>query len=705
MKAWPFIFAIILGIFTLDLPPVSAQEELQPKLGAAIDEFTVRDCYGKPRKLTDFKESKLVVVAFLGTECPLAKLYGPRLESLRNEFEKKGVAFIGMSSNTQDSITELVAYRERHKIGFPLLKDLGNKIADRFGAVRTPEVFVLDADRKIRYYGRIDDQYHIGIQREAPQRRDLAIAIKELLAGKEVSKPMTESIGCHIGRASTTKPQGEITYSKHIAPIFNRRCVECHRDDEIAPFPLTSYDEIEGWGDTIVEVIQDRRMPPWTANPKYGHFSNDARLTDEEKKLVFAWIDDGLPEGDPADLPEPPKFAEGWRIPKPDLVIPMSDKPFEVPAEGVVDYQYFTVDPGFKEDKYVMAAECRPGNRAVVHHIIAYIQPPGAGRNFRRNGSVDGYSPGSPPKIHRPGQATFVPAGSKIVFEMHYTPNGSEQKDISSIGIKFMDKADVKKIVRGELAINPGFAIPPGEDNHEVIARRKIRRDAVLLSMTPHMHLRGKSFRYEAEYPTGEREVLLDVPRYDFNWQLRYELAKPLVLPKGTILYCTAHFDNSEDNLANPDPTKTVRWGNQSWEEMMIGFFNIVPAEPAEVAAFWQDRDKIVADAEFVDPSGVWRWTHKEGIRTVKNVLKVDYEDGKVTGTYRGQDLTHELRNIRITGNALAFDFPVEARGRKINIEFNGKITGDELQGTVSFVTGERSLDFPWKAKRDEKEH
>ncbi|MCG8583795.1 MAG: redoxin domain-containing protein [Pirellulales bacterium] len=703
MKARQFAALAVVGIFISDTYSALAQPQDASPIGRRVSNFKLRDCYGKERALGDLGESKVVVVAFLGTECPLAKLYGPRLEKLRREFADQGVAFIGINSNTQDSITELAAYRERHKIGFPLLNDPGNKVADDFKAERTPEVFVLDAKRKIRYWGRIDDQYHIGIQRDNPKRQDLAIAVRELLAGKKVSTPVTEAVGCHIGRVQTVKPKGDITYSKHIAPIFNRRCVECHRNDEIAPFPLTDYDEIEGWGDTIAEVIEDGRMPPWTANPKYGHFSNDARLTDDEKKLIFAWVNNGMPEGDPADLPEPPKFAEGWRIPEPDVVIAMSDKPFKVPAEGVVDYQYFTVDPGFKEDKYVMAAECKPGNRAVVHHIIAYIQPPGA-ESFRRNGAIDGYSPGSPPKIHRDGLATYVPAGSKIVFEMHYTPNGSPQEDISSIGIKFIDKSKVKKVVRGDLAINTSFEIPPGDNNYKVTARRRVRRDVMLLNLNPHMHLRGKSFRYEAEYPDGASEILLDVPRYDFNWQLRYELAKPLLLPKGTTIYCTAHFDNSEENLANPDPTKTVRWGNQSWEEMMIGFYNIVPAEKHEVAAFWKIRKPVAKVAtKTVDPSGIWRWEHKEGLVTVKNVLTVKLDGEDVTGTYRGKGPTYKILKGQMKGDSLSFEFPVEASGRKVNIEFVGKIEGNELDGTVSFVVSEGSFDVPWKATRDER--
>ncbi len=678
---------------------VEKAAEVESSIGRKIADFSLRDCFGKERSLDEFKRVKLVVVAFLGTECPLARLYGARLESLNQQFADQGVSFIGINSNTQDSITELANYRQQHGITFPLLKDLGNKVADKFKAIRTPEVFVLDQDRNIRYYGRIDDQYAIGVQREKPKTQDLAVALTELLAGKEISVPVTEAVGCYLGRVQSVEPHGEITYAKHIAPIFNRRCVECHRDGEIAPFPLSDYSDVEGWGDTIAEVIRDGRMPPWNANPAYGHFKNDARLSDREKQLVYQWIDNGMPAGDPSDLPTPPQFVEGWRIAEPDQIITMREEPFDVPAEGVVDYQYFTVDPEFKEDKFVVAAECRPGNRAVVHHIIAYIWPPGE-TDFHNSGAVDGYSPGSSPTVHQDGQATLVPAGSKLVFEVHYTPNGSAQQDLSCVGLKFTTKAKVVKLIKSDMAINGSFAIPPGDANHLVTARKRIRDDVLLVNLTPHMHLRGKSFRYEAEYPNGNREILLDVPRYDFNWQLTYDLAKPLLLPKDTLIHCTAYFDNSENNPANPDPSKKVRWGDQSWEEMMIGFFDVMPADERDVHAFWESREKP-ATAKTIDPSGVWRWEHNRGSKTVKNVLTVQYDGKAVTGTYQGDGKQYEIQKAGITGNALSFEFPVDIPGQKITVAFAGKITDDEIEGTVSFVSGEGAFDLPWRAERD----
>jgi hypothetical protein len=313
-------------------------------------------------------------------------------------------------------------------------------------------------------------------------------------------------------------------------------------------------------------------MPPWFADPKYGHWINDARLSDEEKLQLCTWVENGCPQGNPADLPEPRKFVEGWQIGEPDQIVYMSDESYKVPAEGTVDYQFFTADPNWTEDKWVQMTESRPGNRSVVHHIIVFVQAKGE-RDFGSRGGLGGYAPGMTPNICPPGSAIFVPAGSKLVFQMHYTTNGVAQEDRSYVGIRFADAKTVKKAVRGGAVGDTTFRIPAGDPNYEIQAKHMFLKDTLLLSLTPHMHLRGKSFKYEAEYPDGTREVLLDVPNYDFNWQLRYMFTEPKLMPKGTRIHATAHFDNSTENAANPDSTKVVTFGDQTWEEMMFGFY------------------------------------------------------------------------------------------------------------------------------------
>ncbi len=578
----PFLMLVLLAGGA-----VAAGGEASP-IGKKVDNFSARDFRGKPVSLSDFSQNKVVVVAFLGTQCPLARLYAPRLVELAGEFGSKGVAFIAIDSNRQDSIAQLAHYAQEHKIDFPLLKDAGNAIADQLGAVRTPEVFVLDAQHVVRYWGRIDDQYGfqdagVAFQRSEPKRRNLAVALDELLAGKPVSESIAKNQGCRIGRVKEPVADSDVTYSKQIAAIFNNNCVYCHRQGQIGPFPLTSYDEAVGWAEMIREVVQEQRMPPWHADPKIGHFRNDARLSDSDKKLIYRWVENGAPEGDSKDLPPAPQYAQGWQIPQPDQVLYMADKPYDVPATGTVEYQRFVMDPGWTEDKWVQAMECLPGNPAVVHHIIIYLVPPGvtpSGQAGRlRSNWLGAFAPGLRPQVLEEGSARYIQKGSKVLFEIHYTPNGTAQPDRSYVGFKYCDPKTVKKEVAVQNAGNFTFKIPAGDPNYEVESEFVFRQNALLLSVSPHMHLRGKDFRYDLIYPDGKKETVLWVPRYDFGWQTTYQLAEPKVLPRGTKMYCVAHFDNSADNLSNPDPTKEVAWGEQTWEEMMFGWFEMSLAD------------------------------------------------------------------------------------------------------------------------------
>lgn len=556
---------------------VSAAEK--SSLGRKVDNFTLKDYRGKSHALDDFKDRKLVVLAFLGTDCPLAKLYAPRLAALDREFAARGVAFLGVNANSQDGVVAIAAHARQHQIAFPVLKDLDNRLADAVGAVRTPEVFVLDGERTVRYRGRIDDQYGIGFARDKPSRADLKIALEELLAGKAVSKAETTPQGCLIGRATKPRSDAKITYSKEIARIFQNRCVECHRSGDIAPFALSSYKEASGWAAMIAEVVEDGRMPPWHASPKHGKFRNDRRLSEEEKKTIQQWVADGAPEGDPKDLPKPRTFTEGWQLPrKPDLVVNMAKQPYKVPAEGVVRYQYFTVDPGLKDDAWIEAAEILPGNRGVVHHILVFALPPGGGliSGEGRRGYLAGYVPGKRIDPYPAGMAKKIPAGSRLLFQVHYTPNGSPQDDLSKIGFLFVDPKSVQYEVKTVACSNVLLSIPPQADNHKVEATTRASNvEGLLLGFAPHMHVRGKSFLYEVVYPDGKKETQLDVPRYDFNWQTTYRFVEPKKLPAGSRMHCVAHYDNSADNLNNPNPNDRVRWGDQTWNEMMIGYFDL----------------------------------------------------------------------------------------------------------------------------------
>jgi hypothetical protein len=426
-----------------------------------------------------------------------------------------------------------------------------------------------------RYHGRIDDQYGIGFQREKPTKRELKDALDALLDNKTITTPTTEAPGCLMGRVRTPRVEGEVTYAKQVSRIIQKRCQECHRPGEIGPFSLLTYQNARAWADTIHEAVLEQRMPPWHADPRYGKFLNERRLSREEADTLLTWIEQGCRKGDDKDLPAPVEWLEGWKIGKPDKIFTMTEE-FKVPATGVLGYKKFTIDPGFTEDMWVQAAECRPGNRAVVHHILVYIQ-----ERFRPIYSLDGtaatlvgWAPGDMPAIFTPGMAKRIPVGAKLVFEVHYTPNGTAQTDRSSVGIRFAPRPP-EHVVESNILANMLLRVPPQTPLHKGEMTFTFRDDALILSLMPHMHLRGVSARYIARYPDGRSETLLSVPDYDFNWQSVYRFAEPLAVPKGTKLTWIGWWDNSAANPRNPDPAKEVRWGLQTWEEMQNGWMEM----------------------------------------------------------------------------------------------------------------------------------
>jgi hypothetical protein len=382
-----------------------------------------------------------------------------------------------------------------------------------------------------------------------------------------------------LSAADTSKSNP--TFSKDVAPILFKNCTTCHRPGEIAPMSLLDYKDTRPWAKSIKQAVSTRVMPPWFADPAVGHFANDTRLKAEDVDTIVKWVDAGAPEGNSKDLPPAPKYVEGWVLGKPDVIIEMPEA-FEIPATGVIPYKYLLADTKLTEDKWIRGVEVRAGNRAVVHHVILGVQEPGSHQSFLGLGigngpQLGGTAPGLQPKFFPDGVAKQLKAGSKLVFQMHYTPNGKATTDKSYVGLYF-SKEPPTKVSRGAVAINLLFKIPAGNSDYEVKSGWTAPADVMLTSMTPHMHVRGKDFKYTAYYPDGTSEVLLNVPHYDFNWQLRYEPQDPVRIPKGTRIECVAHYDNSPNNKFNPDPVKDVRWGDQTFEEMMIGFIEYVPA-------------------------------------------------------------------------------------------------------------------------------
>lgn len=391
------------------------------------------------------------------------------------------------------------------------------------------------------------------------------------------------------------------TFYKDILPILQDKCQSCHRDGEPAPMPLVSYDQTRPWAGKMAAAVAMKMMPPWFADPRYGHFANDPSLSEQEIAVIGAWAHAGAPAGNAAEAPAPRKWNSGWNIPRPDAIIAMP-KPVLIPAQGEVEYTYEIVPTHFSEDKWVQMAEERPSSPAHVHHAVVYIRPPGSdwlrhapvGEAFTANDLSDPderrqahettsdlmlvYAPGSAADQWPDGMAKFIPAGSDLVFQMHYTTNGEAAKDQTSVGLVFAKTTPKHKVITLQLN-NHALVIPPGAEDFRVEVQGTLPNDAILLSLFPHMHLRGKRFEYDIIHDDGSVEPLLRV-NYHFHWQLSYRLAEPRLLKAGTRLRAVAWYDNSRNNPHNPDPEKTVTWGDQTSQEMMVGFFDVaVPAE------------------------------------------------------------------------------------------------------------------------------
>ena len=393
-----------------------------------------------------------------------------------------------------------------------------------------------------------------------------------------------------VSAAAATNSAG-VTFNKEVLPILQKRCQDCHRPGEAVPMSLLTYQDARPWAKAIRQAVLTKKMPPWFADPHVGKFSNDRSLTQAEIDTLVAWIDGGVKEGDPKDAPAPRQFVQGWNIGNPDVVLEMPTA-FSVPATGQVEYQYIIIPTKLTEDKWIQATEVRPSNRAVMHHVIAFIREPGSkwmadaqpgvafvpprgNRGAQLSAGLGSYVPGQVVAPEgAPRRATLLKAGSDIVFQLHYTPNGQATEDKTKIGIVFAKEAPATRLVGGNSAAMR-FAIPPGDANYKIEGSSTLQYDCELISMMPHAHLRGKSFEYRVVRPDGSSETVLSVPHYNFNWQLTYYLEKPIHLPKGTKLEVTAFYDNSANNPFNPDPSKEVHWGEQTWEEMMMGYFNV----------------------------------------------------------------------------------------------------------------------------------
>ncbi|MGO9463484.1 MAG: redoxin domain-containing protein [Isosphaeraceae bacterium] len=583
---------------------------LEHGLGRYLSEMTLRDPADRPVALRNYLGRRATVLVFTGIDCPIGDLYMPRLGELSRRYERRGVAFVAINSNLHETSAQAAEHARAFGLEFPVLKDPENRLADRAAVLRTNEVLILDGRARLCYHGAIDDQYTLQARRERPSRSYLAEALEAVLGGRAVSLSSPPADGCLIDRVDPAlvlarrnklrpaAPEliairnrwdgpapveaGDVTYARQIAPILRAHCQPCHRPGQVAPFSLLTYEQARAHAAMIGEVVQDYRMPPWHADPRFGRFANDRSLSAGERAAILGWVEQGAPAGEASGTNEAPSAAPAmWTIGTPDHVFSMN-QPYQVSAQGILPYQRFRVPTGFTEDVWVQAVEARPGNRAVVHHLVVYIDD-----HTQReidlfhslNTHLASYAPGDSAQVYPIDVAKRIPAGSDLIFEVHYTPIGREVADQSSVGL-ILSKSPPRLQAFTDAIVQTRFAIPPGAQDFPVHQSFVFDRDAHLLGLAPHMHMRGKSFCFTARHPDGCAEVLLSVPAYDFAWQTVYRLAEPKVMRRGTRIDCEARYDNSAANPRNPDPYRTVTWGEQTDDEMMVGYIDYCEIVP-----------------------------------------------------------------------------------------------------------------------------
>ncbi len=576
---------------------LAARDARSRALGSWIPAATGTSLAGKEVDWRACAGERGTVLALVSVTCPVGQKLFPEIARAEARARELGFGFVHVGAEGLDDAEALAAHADRFGLEGTILQDARGELARALDARTTTEVFVIDERGTLRYRGAINDQYGVGFALPEARSRYLDDALVAVAEGGEVAIPATTAPGCALERPSSAEPEGPavVTYAREVSRMMRASCVECHTAGGVAPFALDSYSAVSKRATMLLDVIDEGLMPPWFAahaGDAQSPWRNDRSLLPGERDILRRWIEAGKPEGEMSELPLPlpAQTDPGWSLGEPDLVFELP-RAFDVPAEGRVDYQYFTVPTGVERDTWIRAIEVRPGAIDVVHHVLAYALPPAAFENGRlkrwdlvdeRRGFFAAWAPGAEPAVCPDGHARLLPAGTVLLLELHYTPNGIARKDRSAIGVHFASEDPdwmPERIVRTAGISNRSFRIPAGAEDHVDTAVGVATRPMRVLSFMPHMHLRGKSFLFERVGADGERSTLLDVPQYDFNWQLTYTLNDPIQLNAGERIDVRALFDNSAANPANPNPKRRIGWGPETDDEMLIGFVDYVLSE------------------------------------------------------------------------------------------------------------------------------
>ena len=552
--------------------------------GDKVENFRLLDQKGGSHELFYYDNQKALVFLVQGNGCPIARHAAPRFQELRDFYSDQEVEFFMLNSNLQDDRLSIREEAKEYGYDLRILIDETQIIGESLKLSRTGEVFVIDPKTwKVVYTGALDDRLNYENQKKEASEHYLKNSIDEILADKAVQLPDTDSLGCLINFPNKGEKlrQTSISYSEDIAPMLLENCTVCHRKGGVGPWAMTDYNMVKGFSLMMREVVRTKRMPPWHADPIIGQFSNDRSLSNEEIKTLVHWIEAGAPRGEGTDpllgaTTSQSEWANEEKLGPPDYIINIPST--DIPATGVVDYQYKFVTNTVGKDIWVKAAEILPGDKAVLHHVITSFgqletRGPRKGRlKYRDRKGLRGYAPGINSNPYPDEGGIFLPADVAFEFQMHYTPVGRATVDETRMGI-WVSEQEPKHEVFSMIILNPSIRIPPGAKEHKESASRVVSKDALLYSVLVHAHYRGKKMVVMAYYPNGKTEVLLSVPNYDFNWQTSYDLKEPKFIPAGTTLIQHQWWDNSAQNLANPDPTVEVTWGDQSFEEMLFGAY------------------------------------------------------------------------------------------------------------------------------------